>query len=112
IENGAPLLLVINGVERSAISEVKRLEQQTGLQVRYVLSPGGGHHVLLPAWVEAFPRAAILVGPDRIPRTRGGKRLLAMPRVSTYDPAALLPQFQGQLEFVSFRGLFGAPDHV
>jgi len=35
-----------------------------------------------------------------------------MPRVSTYDPAALLPQFQGQLELVSFRGLFGAPDHV
>jgi hypothetical protein len=111
VENGAPLLLVINGVEAGAIPEVTRLEQETGLSVRYVLSPGGGHHILLPPWVEAFPQASILVGPDRIPRTANGKKLLSMPRVSTFDPAAVLPQFKGQLEFVSFRGLFGAPDH-
>ena len=110
-ENGSPTLLVINGVEPSAIAEVKRLERETGLSVRYVLSPGGGHHVLLPPWVEAFPRASVLVGPDRIPRTQSGKKLLGMPRVSTFAPSALLPQFKGQLEFVSFRGLFGAPDH-
>jgi hypothetical protein len=111
VENGAPLLLVINGVEPQAIAEVKRLERETGLAVRYVLSPGGGHHVLLPPWVEAFPRASVLVGPARIPRTASGKKLMAMPRVGTFDPAAVLPQFKGQLEFVSFRGLFGAPDH-
>ena len=40
--------------------------------MRYVLSPGGGHHVLLPPWVEAFPRASVLVGPARIPRTASG----------------------------------------
>jgi hypothetical protein len=111
VENGTPILLVINGVEPSAIAEVKRLESETGFAVRYVLSPGGGHHVLLPPWVEAFPRASVLVGPDRIPRTSSGKRLLSMPRVSTFDANAVLPQFKGQLEFVSFRGLFGAPDH-
>ena len=111
-ENGAPLLLVINGVESSAIAEVKRLERETGLSVRYVLSPGGGHHVLMPPWVEAFPHASVLVGPTRIPRTASGKKLLAMPRVSTFDPDRVLPQFAGQLEFISFRGLFGAPDHV
>jgi hypothetical protein len=111
VEDGVPLLLVINGVEDGAIPEVKRLEEETGLSVRYVLSPGGGHHVLLPAWVEAFPRASILVGPDRVPRTANGKKLMAMPRVSTFDPTSVLPQFKGQLEFVSFRGLFGAPDH-
>jgi hypothetical protein len=111
VEGGKPALLVINGVDASAIAEVKRLEQHTGLVVRYVLSPGGGHHVLLPPWVDAFERASVLVGPDRIPRTASGKKLLAMPRVSTFDPNALLPQLHGQLEFVSFRGLFGAPDH-
>jgi hypothetical protein len=111
VENGAPLLLVINGVEPSAIPEVQRIEAETGLTVRYVLSPGGGHHLLLPPWVDAFPRATVLIGPDRIPRTAGGRRLLAMPRVSTFDPDGVLPQFRGQLEFVSFRGLFGAPDH-
>jgi hypothetical protein len=30
--------------------------------------------------------------------------------VSTFDPNDVLPQFRGQLELVSFRGLFGAPD--
>ena len=111
VEDGTARLLVINGVDASAISEVQRLEQQTGLAVRYMLSPGGGHHVLLPPWIEAFPQASVLVGPERIPRTASGKKLLAMPRVSTFDPGAVLPQLKGQLEFVSFRGLFGAPDH-
>jgi hypothetical protein len=111
VENGTPILLVINGVDPRAIPEVKRIEKHTGLAVRYVLSPGGGHHLLLPPWVEAFPQAVVLVGPARIPRTASGKRLMAMSRVSTFDPTAVLPQFKGQLEFVSFRGLFGAPDH-
>lgn len=111
VENGAPLLLVINGVEPAAIAEVKRIEAETGLRVRYVLSPGGGHHVLLPPWVEAFPAAAVLVGPARIPRTANGKKLLAMPRVSTYDANRVLPQFAGQLELVNFSGLLGAPDN-
>lgn len=111
IEGGTPILLVINGVDPSAIPEVRRIEKRTGLAVRYILSPGGGHHVLLPSWVEAFPRASVLVGPERIPRTSNGKKLLALPGVSTFDPDAVLPQFEGQLEFVSFRGLFGAPDN-
>jgi hypothetical protein len=110
-ENGAPLLLVINGVEPGAIAEVKRVEKETGLVVRYVLSPGGGHHVLMDPWVDAFPMAAILVGPARIPRTAAGKKLLEKARVSTFDPENPLPQFKGQLELVSFRGLWGAPDH-
>lgn len=111
VEAGEPLLLVINGVESSAIAEVKRIEQETNLGVRYVLSAGGGHHVLLPPWVEAFPRASVLVGPDRIPRTQSGRQLLEMPGVSTLNPDDVLPQFRGQLEFVSFRGLWGAPDN-
>jgi hypothetical protein len=110
VENGAHILLVINGVEPGAISEVKRIERETGLRVRYVLSPGGGHHVLMPPWVEAFPDASVLVGPARIPRTANGKKLLGMPGVSTYDAESVLPQFAGQLEFSSFSGLFGAPD--
>jgi hypothetical protein len=110
VEQGAPLLLVINGVEPAAIGEVKRIERETGLVVTYILSPGGGHHVLLPAWVEAFPHASVQVGPTRIPRTNSGKKLLRMARVTTFDPEDLLPQFKGQLEFVSFRGLAGAPD--
>jgi hypothetical protein len=111
VERGAPVLVVINGVEPAAISEVKRVEGETGRHVRYILSPGGGHHVLMPPWVEAFPEASVLVGSERIPRTANGKRLLGMPRVSTYDAERVLPQFAGQLEFVSFSGLLGAPDN-
>jgi hypothetical protein len=111
IENDSPLLLVINGVDRSAISEVKRVEHETGLRVRYVLSPGGGHHVLMPPWAEAFPDASVLVGSARIPRTANGKKLLALPNVATYDAGRFLPQFAGQLELVSFCGLFGGPDN-
>jgi hypothetical protein len=111
LEHDEPILLVINGVERAAISEVQRVEIETGRRVRYVLSPGGGHHVLMPPWVEAFPEASILLGPERIPRTESGKKLLRMPRVATYDPERLLPQFAEQLRFVSFSGLLGAPDN-
>jgi hypothetical protein len=111
IEDGTPILLVINGVHPSAIPEVQRIEKESGLRVRYVLSAGGGHHVLLPPWVEAFPNASILVGPTRIPRTASGQKLLSLPRVDTFDPERLLPQFKGQLDFVSFRGLFTAPDN-
>lgn len=111
LDDGTRVLLVINGVEPNAIAEVKRIERETGLRVRYVLSPGGGHHVLMPPWVEAFPEASVLVGSARIPRTANGKKLIAMRGVATYGADRLLPQFAGELEFVSFSGLFGAPDN-
>lgn len=111
VDHGAPVLLVINGVAASAIDEVKRIERETGLDVRYILSAGGGHHVLLPAWVDAFTQAEVMVGPTRIPRTANGRKLLSMPRVTTFDPDAILPQLKGQVELLSFRGLFGAPDY-
>jgi hypothetical protein len=110
VEDGAPILLVINGVESGAIAEVKRVERESGCAVRYVLSPGGGHHVLMPPWAEAFPNALVQVGPARIPRTASGRKLLAMPGVSTYDVNHVLPQFAGQLDFVNFSGLLSAPD--
>jgi hypothetical protein len=34
-----------------------------------------------------------------------------MPGVSTYDANEVLPQFAGQLEFINFAGLLGAPDN-
>ena len=43
VEAGEPILLVINGVDPAVIPEVSRLETETGLSVRYILSPGGGH---------------------------------------------------------------------
>ena len=65
VENGTPILLVINGVDARAIPEVERIEKHTGLAVRYVLSPGGGHHLLLPPWVCISSKARARTGHDR-----------------------------------------------
>lgn len=107
---GQDVLFVSNGVDAAAIPEVKKLEQQTGLKVRYVLSPGGGHHLLMPAWRDQFPDAEVLVGPLRIPFTTGGKQLLEGGRVKLMDLNDPLPQFRGELEIVIFSGLHGFRD--
>ena len=109
-EAGAPVLLLSNGVAESAIPVVQGIEKETGLTVKYVLSPGGGHHFLMPPWHDAFPEAQILVPPTRVPRTAGGKKLLAMERASVMDLANPLPQFAGQLDAVIFDGLIAAKD--
>lgn len=108
---GAPVLVVINAVDPLVgIPEVRRLEHETGLEVRYVISPGAGHHLMLDAWHAQFTKAQILVGPARIPRTAHGQRLMQLPRVATMDPADPLPQFRGQLDAVLFQGLLGHPE--
>src|SRR5438034_10659434 len=48
---GGPVLAVVNAVDPLVgIPEVRRLEHETGLAVRYVISPGGGHHLQIEPW--------------------------------------------------------------
>jgi hypothetical protein len=110
-DRGTPVLLVVNAVEPSLIGEVQRLERATGLPVRYIVSPGGGHHLMMEPWHAAFTQAEILLPPARIPRTENGRKLLALPRVSLLDAQDPLPQFKGQLDFVLFDGLLSMRDH-
>lgn len=110
-ESGKPVLVVANGVDPSAIPEVRRLERATGLDVRYVLSVGGGHHLMLPTWRDEFQKATVLVGPERIPRTPSARKLMEGGRVTVMDPDSPLSPFEGQLDAVLFRGLFGLRDH-
>jgi hypothetical protein len=108
---GGTVLLVVNAVDPVVgIPEVRRLEHETGLQVRYIVSPGGGHHLMLQPWHDQFPQAQVLVGPVRIPRTANGQKLLKQPRVRTMDLRRPLPQFEGQLDALLFTGLVGPPD--
>lgn len=103
---GKPVLLVANGVDPAqAIPEVRRIERETGLGVSAVVSPGGGHHLLLEPWHTEFQQARVLVGPVRIPRTANGARLMKLPRVEVMDLADPLPEFRGQLDAVLFHGL-------
>jgi len=111
-ENGKPVLVVVNGLAESAIAEVQRISSETGLPVTYNISPGGGHHVTLDRWHEAFSTATTLVGPTRIPRTTNGQKLMKLPRVRTMDAADPLPMFKGQLDAVLFDGLLGFRDNL
>jgi hypothetical protein len=109
---GKPVLLVANAVDPAqSLDEVRRLEKETGLRVRYILSVGGGHHLHMDAWIDAFPEAQILVPPVRVPRTRHGQTLMKNPRVRAMDLQNPLPQFKGQLDAAIFHGLVGFPDH-
>jgi len=113
LRGGAPELLVANAVDAAqAVDEVRRLERETGLRVRTVLSVGGGHHLHFDAWIEAFPEARFLLPPVRVPRTRHGRLLMQRPQVAAMELADPLPEFRGQLDALVFHGLVGFPDHV
>jgi hypothetical protein len=110
-EAGKPLLFVANAsVDPRLVPEVKALESRTGLEVRYLLSPGGGHHLQIPAWRDAFPVATVLVPPVRIPKVASAAPLMNGPRVRVLDAEDPLPQFRGQLDAVVFTGLIGFSD--
>ncbi|HET6279417.1 MAG TPA: hypothetical protein VFH73_00565 [Polyangia bacterium] len=110
---GGPVLLVANAVDPTqAIDEVRRLERETGLRVRYILSVGGGHHLHMDGWIEAFPEAKFLLPPVRVPRTRHGTSLMQKPQVAVMNLDDPLPQFRGQLDALVFYGLVGFPDHM
>jgi hypothetical protein len=109
-ERGSPVLLVVNAVDPGVIPEVRRIEKETGLRVRYVVSPGGGHHLMMQPWHDAFGEAEILLCPVRAPRTANGQKLMALPRVRAMDLEDPLPQFHGQLDAVIFHGMVGFRD--
>jgi hypothetical protein len=110
-DRDGPVLMAVNQPDPSAIPEVQRLERETGLQVRYLVSPGSGHHLNIEPWHAAFPAADVWIEGQRIPRTAHGRKLVAMPRVkTTADPDHPFPQFEGQLEAVQFRGIDGLHD--
>lgn len=110
---GRPTLLVANAVDPAqSLDEVRRIEKESGLRVGYILSVGGGHHLHMRPWTEAFPEAKVLLPPVRVPRTRNGQKLVQLPQVQTMDLENPLPQFRGQLEAVLFHGLLGFSDEV
>ena len=109
---GRPVLLVVNAVDpEQGIPEVRRLERETGLPVVAIVSPGGGHHLHMAPWHAAFTSAKLLVGPERVPRTANGRKLMRLDRFETLSLEDPFPQFRGQLDAVVFHGLAGPADH-
>lgn len=109
ITNG-PVLVVVNGSDPKVIPEVRRIEKETGLTVKYIVSPGGGHHLTLPAWRDEFTLATVHVCPIRVPKTPSAQKLMAGDRIVVMDLTNPLPQFAGQLDAVIFDGLIGFRD--
>lgn len=103
----AEVLVVVNAVDPTVLPEVRRLEKETGVPLRYLISPGGGHVVMLPRWHDELPNVQVLVGSARIPRTTQGKQLAASPRFAVFDNRDPLAQFKGELDVVNFDGLLG-----
>ncbi len=94
---GDAFLVVLNGLwvddaSGQPFKGLRMLEEQTGAKVRFILSPGAGHHLSLAAYAEAFPDARVCVAAGRIPRAN--PELVAMDNVDVYDidspPAELL----------------------
>jgi hypothetical protein len=110
-DGGEDVLVVANGVDPKVIPEVRRIERETRLVVKYILSVGGGHHLMLPAWRDEFQEATVLVGPRRVPNTPSARPLMQGPRVRVMDAEHPLPEFAGQLDAVVFDGLYGVRDH-
>lgn len=73
--SGREVLVVFGHADGRAIDAVKALETQTGLEAAWIIGNGGGHHLFLDLWYEAFPKARILVPAMRIPHTANGKAL-------------------------------------
>ena len=99
-----PELVVFNAIDPACIDAVKGIEAETGTKVRAVVSPGGGHHLLMRHWYDAFEEAECLLCPVRAPNTANGKELMKLERMGTLDLDAPLAKYTGQLEVVELIG--------
>lgn len=110
--HGREVLVVINATDpQQSFAQLDELSRQLGIPVAYVLSCGGAHHGYLAAWHGHYPKAQVLLSDERIPKTRNGKKLMQLQRVSTFDAHDPLPMFRHQLAAHSFTGLLGAREY-
>jgi hypothetical protein len=72
---GKGVLLVFGCGGPSTIAAVREIEKRSGTNVAWIVGNGGGHHLFLSLWYDAFPEARILVPAKRVPYTRNGQEL-------------------------------------
>lgn len=62
-------LAIINPAELrpEVLRDLRRLEEETGAGVRYLISPGDWHYLFIGQHKKAFPAATVYVPPGRIP---------------------------------------------
>jgi|GEM_PF-1926347 len=109
--SGAETLLVFGCGCGDSLSAVRKIEQETGLSVGWVVGNGGAHHLFLGLWFDAYPSARVLIPAKRVPSTRNGIELqkkYAARWELMYGPrpSQLTEEFGDQLDAVIFDQLF------
>ena len=101
-------LAIINPAELTPalIADLHALEQRTGAEVRYVISPGDWHHLFIGSYLTAFPSATAFVPPGRIPAKQPSYPYSIID-VALDNP---LPQLLPHVEVSTFRGLLDVED--
>ncbi len=108
-----PFLVVLNGLwccddTGEPIRGLEKLEEDTGASVKFVLTPGSGHHLSLHNYAAAFPEARVCVPDGRIPRQN--PELMALGNVETYTADTVPAELSaGGLEIAVWEGLLEGP---
>jgi len=110
--DNAPVLLVANATDVVATPEVRRIAEETGAPIRYLIAAGAGHSLHLKEWHDALPGLTVLVGPVRIPRIAAGGKLAGSPRFRVFAQEDPLPMFHGQIEALNFDAIGGFKETV
>jgi hypothetical protein len=101
----------------TCVEGARRLERETGLTIGWVIANGGGHHLFLELWYDAFPSARVLVPAKRIPYTANGKRLkekygARWELIEGPRPQQLVEEFGDEIDVVIFDQLFHFKDET
>lgn len=78
-EEGKKVLLMSGIPSDHAIPSMKKLEEDTGLNLFKIVGSGDFHHMALKFWLEAFPQVLVVQSGLKFPTTRNGKEILANP---------------------------------
>jgi hypothetical protein len=96
-------LAIVNPAELlpDAERDLRRIEEETGARVRYLISPGDWHYLFIGSYLRVFPEARAYVAPGRIPSKAPGFDFSLLD-VDADNP---LPELAPALVVHSFKGL-------
>jgi hypothetical protein len=93
--DGSSFLAMVNAVwpdeERGEpFAMLKRMEDELGAKLRFIINPGPEHHLSLVPYAKAFPEARVVVSAGRIERENPA--LCALDNVETIPKGDALPE--------------------
>jgi hypothetical protein len=106
--NIAAALVITNPAELnpSLTADLKALEQRSGAQVRYLISPSDWHFLFIGTYLSEFPSATAYIPPGRIPAKHPDYPFTLID-VSIDNP---FPELSPHLELFNFRDMLDVED--